>query len=326
MGSILRKALPPILLVIPLAIFTGHTAWATPDSEHNDSHSLELTIDAPDLAHSGDTVSYTFRVTNTGHATLHDIVVEDSELGSIGSIDVLKGGDSAEPMTKTLTVPADQQNDIADDASACAKADDKSDHNDTCGDAHHVLKVIHPRIRVQLASSPSDLFAGDSVTFGYKVTNLGDVTLNDVSVEDGNLGSIGHIASLEAGESKSFSQDVTVDLSTDTSRWARAEGTDPLELQVSDRDDLDITLSARPTTTTVTKSVSEPTTTTTVAPTTTTTVPTDVLGETLSKPAPAPAPAQLPHTGANTMTLLAIGLGLSLSGLVLRAKARRISA
>jgi len=326
MGSILRRALPPILLVIPLAIFTGHTAGATPSDDQNDSHSLELTIDAPDLAHAGDTVTYTFTVTNTGHATLHDIDVEDSELGSIGWIDMLKSGDSAEPMTKQLTVPADQQNDISDGASACGKADDKSDHNDTCNDAHHVLKVIHPRIRVQLTSSPSDLFAGDTVTFGYKVTNLGDVTLTDVSVVDGNLGSIGHIASLEAGESKSFSQDATVDLSTDTSRWARAEGTDPLELTVSDRDDLDLAISALPTTTTVTKSVS--TTTTTVAPTTTTTVPTEVLGEHLSKPAPAPAPApaQLPRTGANTMTLLAVGLALSLSGVLLRAKARRVSA
>jgi LPXTG-motif cell wall-anchored protein len=52
----------------------------------------------------GDTVTYTFKVTNTGEVTLFDILVTDDKLGTIGTIPSLAPGASA-TLTKTTTLP-----------------------------------------------------------------------------------------------------------------------------------------------------------------------------------------------------------------------------
>jgi len=52
----------------------------------------------------GDTVTYTFKVTNTGQVTLFNILVTDDKLGTIGTIPSLAPGAST-TLTKTTTLP-----------------------------------------------------------------------------------------------------------------------------------------------------------------------------------------------------------------------------
>ena len=68
---------------------------------------LHPTIDVEkqctELAHVGDTVTYTITVTNTGDTTLYDISVDDDILGHIGDIEVLEPGQSV-TLTKDFVV------------------------------------------------------------------------------------------------------------------------------------------------------------------------------------------------------------------------------
>ena len=54
----------------------------------------------------GQTVTFTYVVTNTGDTTLFGVDVVDDKLGEIGTIDELEPGDSA-TLTKTMLVAAD---------------------------------------------------------------------------------------------------------------------------------------------------------------------------------------------------------------------------
>ena len=71
----------------------------TPDIE------IVKTVD-DDTPSVGQTVTFTYVVTNTGDTTLFGIDVVDDQLGPIGTIDELAPGESA-TLTKTMVVAAD---------------------------------------------------------------------------------------------------------------------------------------------------------------------------------------------------------------------------
>ncbi len=69
---------------------------------------IEIVKTVDDLGpNPGDTITFTYIVTNTGDTTLFDVVVVDDQLGEIGTIDVLEPGESV-TLTKDDLVQADQ--------------------------------------------------------------------------------------------------------------------------------------------------------------------------------------------------------------------------
>ena len=58
----------------------------------------------PTSGNPGDTVTYTYKVTNTGEVTLFNVLVTDDKLGTIGTIDTLAVGE-VKILTKTTTLP-----------------------------------------------------------------------------------------------------------------------------------------------------------------------------------------------------------------------------
>jgi LPXTG-motif cell wall-anchored protein len=59
----------------------------------------------PTTGAPGDTVTYTYRVTNDGKVDLINVLVTDDKLGTIGTIDSLAVGET-KTLTKTTTLPA----------------------------------------------------------------------------------------------------------------------------------------------------------------------------------------------------------------------------
>jgi uncharacterized repeat protein (TIGR01451 family) len=153
-----------------------------------------------------------------------------------------------------------------------------------CDDDHHKLHPIHPAIAIDKTANPTSV-AGPSgpVTYSYKVTNTGDVTLHDVTVTDDILGPIGTIPQLTVGQSVTLTTTVTVTTSTPPRNVGTATGTDPLGKKVSAQDDAIISV---------------------------------VLGEQLSRP-------PLPRTGVQIGLMLLTGLMLLGAGVVIRANVRR---
>ena len=83
-------------------------------TDDTDPHEVEIitpsievvkTVD-DDTPEVGQTVTFTYVVTNTGDTALFDVDVEDDQLGAIGTIDVLEPGESA-TLTKTMVVATD---------------------------------------------------------------------------------------------------------------------------------------------------------------------------------------------------------------------------
>jgi hypothetical protein len=70
--------------------------------------------------------------------------------------------------------------------------------------------VSNPGISIVKTVDQEIVPIGTTVTFTYVVTNTGDVTLYDISVDDDILGPIGDIASLDPGEVATLTKDFVV--------------------------------------------------------------------------------------------------------------------
>ncbi len=156
---------------------------------------------------SGDSVTYYFEVTNTGDVALYNVSVVDDKLGPIGVIAVLLPG-ASETLEMSTTLTEDTVN------VATATGTDEYDHEVTDDDDAEVL-VWSPAIEIVKTADPTIILAGETVTYTYEVTNIGDIDLFDVEVEDDMLGVIGTIPSLAVGESQTLTMDAAIDVDTD---------------------------------------------------------------------------------------------------------------
>ena len=161
----------------------------------------------------GGTVTWTYVVTNTGNATLAPVEVTDSKVSLNCTIASLAPGVSA-TCTATGTATAGQYENIATatgspvdengDPATDINGDPLPDANDT--DPSHYFGA-EPGIAVEKYTNGEDadtgtgpfVATGDAVTWTYVVTNTGNTTLNDISVNDDLLGLICTIASLAPG-------------------------------------------------------------------------------------------------------------------------------
>ena len=191
------------------------------------------------LAHVGDTVTYTITVTNVGDEDLDDVTVMDTVLGDLSAsfADSLAVGASEshqfdyvvlesdpDPLPNEVTATGTgTQSEVSVDDTALCETD-----------------VIHPGIDIVKTVSEEIAAIGDTVTYTYVVTNTGDTTLYDISVDDNILGHIGDIAILEPGDSETLTKDFVVGDEAVTN-VGTAEGEDILGRSVSADDDALVT-------------------------------------------------------------------------------------
>jgi LPXTG-motif cell wall-anchored protein len=105
------------------------------------------------------------------------------------------------------------------------------------------VTVIHPAIQIVKTVDPKSGNPGDTVTYTYVVTNTGDTTLYDISVDDDVIGHIGDIAQLDPGASATLTKDFVLPSGNPSlTNVGTATGTDVLGKQVSDDDDAFVTI------------------------------------------------------------------------------------
>lgn len=164
--------------------------------------SVALTDDADGNGQTsaGDTLTYTFLITNTGLVTLDPVTYSDPRLGLDG---VICGGagllgpteDTTCTATYTVTDVDVAAGAIANTATATGTPPDGPAVEDV-GDAV-VLLAQEPGIRLTKSvvgrtdadGSGTDT-AGDLIAYSFLVTNTGNVPLTDVSVEDPTIGPV----------------------------------------------------------------------------------------------------------------------------------------
>ena len=153
----------------------------------------------------GDTVTYTFAVTNTGNVDLTDVSVNDTQeppAGGLasgptcqslsspagtcsGSSTSLAPGQSATFTATYIVTQADLDHGSINDSAIATGSPPSGPPIDSPPSTATVPATQNPALSITKSASPASVSAvGDTVTYTFAVTNTGNVDLTDVSVND----------------------------------------------------------------------------------------------------------------------------------------------
>ncbi len=139
----------------------------------------------------GDTIDYTFVVTNTGNVTLDSVSVDDPKVGTVTCpVSVLAPGASTTcSATYTLTQADVDAGEVVNVATATGI--DPTNTDVSAEDTTTTPLAPAPVITLdKQAGVPSGANAGDTIAYTFLVTNTGNVTLSDVSLDDPKVGAV----------------------------------------------------------------------------------------------------------------------------------------
>lgn len=213
----------------------GHEVTAFATADVNVIHpqvDIVKTAD-PTVILGGEDVTYTYVVTNPGDVALQSLEVVDDQLGPVGSLPLLEPAGSW-TFQVTAAIDVDTTNVATVTADYSVPAADQEPVTGTVSDWDDAfVDVVAPAIDV-VKSADKDFVIepGEDVVYTYTVTNIGDVPLFDVVLDDDVLGAVGATGMLAVGESMTFEATSFVD--TDTVNTVVATGTDEYGHEVSD--------------------------------------------------------------------------------------------
>ncbi len=153
---------------------------------------VQKSADAASFAEVGDEIAYTFEVTNTGTAPVHDITVTDPKVSGITCPKTeLKAGES---MTCTAdpypTTAADAARGYATNTAKVAglvddPTDPDADPDPIDEDSDPVITPGKPGLTVaKKADNASFVQVGDEIAYTFEVTNTGTTPVHDLALTD----------------------------------------------------------------------------------------------------------------------------------------------
>jgi uncharacterized repeat protein (TIGR01451 family) len=208
---------------------------------------INIVKDGPALVHVDDTITYTFEVTNPGELELFDVELSDP-ICDAGTITLVDDGDGSGGLavgevwhyTCLHLVTDDDPDPIPNTGTIRGDTEEGEGGEEVTDTDDHVVDIIHPAIEVVKTVDEETVPIGTTVTYTYVVTNTGDTTLYDISVDDDILGHIGDIEVLEPGQSVTLTKDFVVG-DEPVTNVATVEGEDILGRSVSADDDATVT-------------------------------------------------------------------------------------
>ncbi len=159
---------------------------------------------------AGETINYTFDVTNSGNVTLRDIRVHDSGLPGLSAIScphhTLAAGASQTCTATYVTTAADvDAGSVTNQATAHGSPPTGPPVVSAPSEAT-ITAIRSPAITVVKSASPTSFSAGQTIHYSFDVTNSGNVTLRDIRVHDSGLPGLSAIScphhTLAAGASQ----------------------------------------------------------------------------------------------------------------------------
>ena len=225
-------------------VITNDTVWVNVICD-GENPAIHLVKDSDvSVASVGDTITYTYVVSNIGDVTLFNVSVFDVSLSTYVTLD----DDELEPAESTsgvLTYVV-KNSDLPGPLVNFATASGTSLLNTTVYDNDAAsVKLIgcgeNPAIHLVKDSDVSVAFVGDTITYTYVVSNIGDVTLFNVSVFDVSLSTYVTLDDDELEPAESTSGVLTYvvknsDLPGPLVNFATASGTSLLNTTVYDND------------------------------------------------------------------------------------------
>ncbi|MCK2025729.1 DUF11 domain-containing protein [Microbacterium sp. SSW1-47] len=215
----------------------------TPALELDKVAGTPVDVNGDGLTNAGDTIDYTFTVTNTGNVTLTDVAVADPKVGTVTcDVTTLAPGAVATCTAPAYTVTTDDEaaGEVANTATASA-TDPAGDPAPTDDDSTTTPAVpAAPALSFEkTAGAPVDVNAngitdeGDTIDYTFTVTNTGNVTLTDITVSDPKAGTVtcdvttlapGAVASCSAATYTVTAED---EAAGEVANTATATGTEP---------------------------------------------------------------------------------------------------
>lgn len=190
----------------------GGTPPTTPPSDvtipipDNPAITVEKTASAAKATEAGQKITYSFKVTNTGNTTLRDVTVNEGDFSGTGTLsdvvcpestlapaadetctatytvtqaDIDKGGSITNTATATGTPPRNDTPPVSDPSTSTVPVDQD------------------PSMRVVKSASPEDAASykvGEVVTYSFVVTNTGNVTITDPTIDDSKFSGTGQLS------------------------------------------------------------------------------------------------------------------------------------
>ncbi|WP_309103001.1 LPXTG cell wall anchor domain-containing protein [Microbacterium sp.] len=153
------------------------------------------------ITDAGDTISYTFRVQNTGDVPVTDLVVDDAKVGAVTcSTTTLEVAETAtceadEPYTVTQADAV--AGSVVNTATATAATPTRAAVTSAPDSTSTPAEAPAPALRLVKSADPSDAASyrpGQEVTYHFAVTNTGNVPLTDVEVVEGDFSGSGSLS------------------------------------------------------------------------------------------------------------------------------------
>ncbi|HEX6354083.1 DUF7507 domain-containing protein [Actinophytocola sp.] len=174
------------------------------------SLSLAKSASPSSVTEAGETITYSFLVTNNGTATLSDIGVDETEFTGTGGVPAVScpvstlapGAQTTCTATYTATQADVNAGRVENVAVAYGTAPGAGNATGSPPDDATVTASAAPALTVDKSVSPSDAesFAvGQLITYSFVVTNTGNVTMSNVSVNEGAFTGAGDLSPVTCG-------------------------------------------------------------------------------------------------------------------------------
>lgn len=251
------------------------------------------------VVRSGDTVTYTYVVSNTGENALSNVTLTDDKCSNVEFVNGDDDGDVLLDLDETWTFTCEQA--LTEDTTNVATVVGTDPDGDTVDDTDDAfVDVINPGIAIDKSANVTTATLGDTIVYTYEVTNTGDDPLADVAVTDDKCAPVTFVGGdddgdelLDVAETWTFTCTDVADESPSLTNVAVVVGSPTVGPEVENED-------------TVTLPV------------------TSVLGEVFEKPKPpAVAPGVLARTGSEAIRSYRIGVVMIGLGVLMLLATRR---
>ncbi|HEY9292050.1 MAG TPA: hypothetical protein VIP98_12285 [Microlunatus sp.] len=166
---------------------------ATVTAEQSPAIGLVKSASPSSYDEPGDVINYTFAVTNTGNVSLSNQDIEETAFSGSGDLadascpaGVFAPGESVECVADYTVTQADiDRGSVRNTATATADPPYRTDRPTSDPDSVVVPAELNPSLTLRKSVDPITVDqAGDEVTYTFKITNTGNVTLHDVGVDE----------------------------------------------------------------------------------------------------------------------------------------------
>lgn len=200
-GSIVNtataSATPPGTAAAPVSEPSSATVSIAPSP----SLTLEKSSELNGTASAGETLTYSFSVTNTGNVALSDIAVTETQFSGAGTLGPITcpattltpNNSTTCTAPYTLTQEDVDAGEVTNTAVATGAAANGDPVTSSPSSDLQPLDAAPALSLVKSADPDDNLSAGEAITFSFVLTNTGNVTLTDVAAEEGEFTGTGDL-------------------------------------------------------------------------------------------------------------------------------------